>query len=94
LFEKIGPREMTFGWTIEAQIVAAMLDATICEIPVHERQRIAGVQKVSGVSWQRTFLIGCQIVRAGWRTRRSFQPARSSRAPAFLRPGNSRRRPA
>ena len=94
LFEKIAPREMTFGWTIEAQIFAARLGATICEIPVHERQRIAGVQKVSGVSWQRTFLIGCQIVRAGWRTRRSFQPARSPRAPVFIRPGNSRRRPA
>jgi hypothetical protein len=94
LFEKIGPREMTYGWTIEAQIVAARLGATICEIPVHERQRIAGQQKVSRVSWQQSFAIGCQIVRAGWRTRRSFLWARSPRAPVCIRPRNSRRRPA
>ena len=33
LFEKIAPQEMTFGWTIEAQIAAARLRAAICEIP-------------------------------------------------------------
>ena len=45
---------MTFGWTIEAQIAAARLRSAICEIPVNERRRIAGQQKVSGVTWQRT----------------------------------------
>src|SRR5438105_4435244 len=44
LFEKIAPREMTFGWTIEAQIRAAKLGVAICEIPVTERRRIAGRQ--------------------------------------------------
>jgi hypothetical protein len=47
LFEAIAPREMTFGWTIEAQVGAAMLGASICEVPAHERRRIAGEQKVS-----------------------------------------------
>lgn len=69
LFETIAPREMTFGWTIEAQIAAAMLGARIVEVPAHERKRIAGEQKVSGVTWSRTFRIGCRIVAAGWRTR-------------------------
>ena len=68
LFERIAPREMTFGWTIEAQIAAAHFDAAICELPVRERRRIAGEQKVSGVTWRRTFAIGCKIVAAGYRT--------------------------
>ncbi|MDQ6624989.1 MAG: hypothetical protein M3Y69_02445, partial [Verrucomicrobiota bacterium] len=69
LYEAIAPREMTFGWTIEAQITAAMLDARIVELPAHERKRLAGEQKVSGVTWERTFRIGCRIIAAGWRTR-------------------------
>ncbi len=68
LFEQIAPREMTFGWTIEAQIAAAHFDAAICELPVTERRRIAGEQKVSGVTWRRTLRIGCEIVAAGYRT--------------------------
>ncbi len=68
LYERIAPREMTFGWTIEAQIRAAHLQAAICEIPVQERRRIAGEQKVSGVTWRRTLRIGCKILAAGYRT--------------------------
>lgn len=73
LFEAIAPREMTFGWTIEAQIAAARLAAPIREVPVRERERIAGEQKVSGVTWRRTFDIGCRILAAGWRTRRRWR---------------------
>jgi glycosyltransferase involved in cell wall biosynthesis len=72
LFEKIAPREMTYGWTIEPQIAAARLGAAICEVPASERPRLAGEQKVSGVTWRRTFLIGCRILAAGWRARRRF----------------------
>ena len=32
LFEAMAPQEMTFGWTIEAQVGAAMHGATICEV--------------------------------------------------------------
>ncbi len=71
LFEEVAPREMTFGWTIEAQIAAARLDAAMCEMPVTERRRLAGQQKVSGVTWRRTFVIGCKILAAGYRTWRS-----------------------
>ena len=90
LFELIAPREMTFGWTIEAQIAAEQLRAAICEIPVHERRRIAGQQKVSGVTWHRTLSIGCQIVAAGHRTGRIFRPALAKRRPIFVRPDTSR----
>jgi hypothetical protein len=78
LFEAIAPREMTYGWTIEPQIVAARLGAAICEVTASERPRLAGEQKVSGVTWRQTFLIGCRIVAAGWRARRRL--ARGSQA--------------
>jgi glycosyltransferase involved in cell wall biosynthesis len=94
LFEKIAPQEMTFGWTIEAQIAAARLRAPICEVAVSERRRIAGQQKVSGVTWRRTLSVGCQIVAAAHRTRRIFQPAPAPRRPIFARPNSSRRREA
>ena len=94
LFEKIAPQEMTFGWTIEAQIAAARFRASISEVPVSERRRIAGQQKVSGVTWRRTFSVGCQIVAAGHRARRIFQPAPAPRSPIGARLNSSRRREA
>jgi hypothetical protein len=72
LFEAIAPREMTYGWTIEPQIAAARLGAPICEVTASERPRLAGRQKVSGVTWRRTFAIGCRILAAGWRARVRF----------------------
>jgi hypothetical protein len=91
LFEKIALKEMTFGWTIEAQIAAARVGAAICEIPVGERRRIAGKQKVSGVTWRRTLAIGCQIVAAGHRARRIFQSVPATSRSVFARPPGSRR---
>lgn len=73
LFETLAPREMTYGWTIEPQIGAAILGANILETTARERRRIAGEQKVSGVNWCRTFVIGCRILAAGWRARRRFR---------------------
>jgi hypothetical protein len=73
LFEAIAPREKTFGWTIEPQVAAVRLGATICEVPARERPRLAGKQKVSGVTWRRTFAIGCRILVAGFRARARFQ---------------------
>jgi hypothetical protein len=72
LFEAIAPQEMTFGWTIEAQVGAAMLGARIGEVCARERRRIAGEQKVSGVTWRQTFSIGCRIFGAGWRAHLHF----------------------
>ena len=69
LFDEMRLRELTFGWTIEAQVSAARLGARIREVPVHERRRIAGEQKVSRVSWRRTLRIGAHIMAAGWRAR-------------------------
>ena len=69
LFRRLHLREWTFGWTIEAQVAAARLGASMAEIPVRERPRLAGEQKVSKVNWRRTLSIGGQIALAGWRTR-------------------------
>jgi hypothetical protein len=39
------------------------------EVSVSERPRIAGEQKVTGVSLGHTLRIGLEIIRAGWRCR-------------------------
>jgi glycosyltransferase involved in cell wall biosynthesis len=61
--------EWTYGWTIEAQIRAVRLGRRIEEVPVRERARLAGQQKVSHVSWRRTLSVGVQILAAGLRAR-------------------------
>lgn len=68
LFERMGLRELTWGWTIEAQVRAAQLGAHVVTVEVTERERIAGEQKVSGVSPWRSTRIGLAILAAGLRT--------------------------
>ena len=84
LFHELDLREMTFGWTIEAQIVAARLGARVREVTARERRRLAGEQKVSGVTWRRTFSIGCRIVAAGLRARRRCVRGRIARNKSSL----------
>ena len=69
LFETMAPRETTWGWTIEPQILAARLGAKIAQVRVTERPRVAGEQKVTGVSLPHSVSIGLAIARAGWRCR-------------------------
>ena len=69
LFHALQLREWTYGWTIEAQIRAVRLGASVVEIPVRERGRVAGEQKVSHVSWRRTLAVGSHIAAAGVRAR-------------------------
>lgn len=70
LFERLDLCEWTYGWTIEAQVMAVRLGALVVEVPVRERARLAGQQKVSKVNWQQTLSIGWHIALAGWRARR------------------------
>ena len=79
LFHRLCLREWTFGWTIEAQVAAARLGALMTEVPVRERLRLAGQQKVSKVNWRRTLSIGWQIALAGWRAK--HRPLRSAAEP-------------
>lgn len=67
-FARMALREMTYGWTIEAQVRAAQLGARVLTVPVVERERIAGEQKVSGVTPWRSARIGLAILAAGVRT--------------------------
>ena len=77
LFHAMHLREWTYGWTIEAQVRAVRLGAKIVEVPVAERGRVAGEQKVSHVSWRRTLSVGWKIVAAGFRTRFAGATARA-----------------
>ncbi len=82
LFQAMRLREWTMGWTIEAQIRAVRFGAEIVEVPVRERERIAGRQKVSRVSVGRSLSIGGQILAAGFRARFGRYAPVTSRVPA------------
>ncbi len=69
LFAAIHAQETTWGWTIEPQVIAPRLGALTVEVSVTERARIAGAQKVTGVSLAHTLRIGREIIRAAWRCR-------------------------
>lgn len=69
LFHAMALCEWTYGWTIEAQVRAVRLGTKIVEVPVRERRRIGGEQKVGRVSWKRTLSVGLKIAAAGVRTR-------------------------
>ena len=44
----LGMREMTYGWNIEMQMLAARAGLSILELPVDGRVRLAGSSKVAG----------------------------------------------
>lgn len=73
LYERLGMCEFTWGWTIEAQLKAALLGASIREVQVSERPRIGGQQKVSGVSTRHTLKVGTHIFAAGRRVARAHR---------------------
>ena len=75
IFHQLRLREWTFGWTIEAQVLAARQGAAMIEVPVRERRRLAGDQKVSKVNWRRTLHVGWRIALAGWQARWRSTPA-------------------
>ena len=48
LYEQMRLRDRGFGWTLEMQVRAVELGATIVEIPVQYRPRLGGKSKISG----------------------------------------------
>ncbi len=70
LFERLDLREMAYGWTVEAQVRAARLGARIEEIPVKDRPRMAGRQKVSGRGWKHSWRVARCIVLGAIRAAR------------------------
>jgi glycosyltransferase involved in cell wall biosynthesis len=68
--QRLGLREMTYGWNIEMQIQAARHGFRIVEVPLPYRCRIGGESKVAG-SLQGT-------IRASWRIIATFIRVSSS----------------
>ena len=46
--ERLGLREMTYGWNIEMQMQAARAGLRILEVPLPYRRRAGGTSKVAG----------------------------------------------
>ena len=46
--DRLGMREMTYGWNLEMQMRAARAGLRILEVPIAHRRRIGGASKVSG----------------------------------------------
>ncbi len=69
-FERLEPRELGYGFTIESQVMAVRWGAGVEEVDVQELARVAGEQKISGGSMRRRFQIGMHILGAGARCRR------------------------
>jgi glycosyltransferase involved in cell wall biosynthesis len=59
--ERLGMREMTYGWNIEMQMKAARAGLRIKEVPMPYRRRAAGESKVAG-SLRGTMRAGTKIV--------------------------------
>jgi glycosyltransferase involved in cell wall biosynthesis len=59
--EKLGMKELTYGWNLEMQMRAARARLRILEIPVNHRCRTGGESKVSG-TLRGTFVAGARIV--------------------------------
>lgn len=68
-FQLLDLQEMTWGWTIEAEVRASLLGVRVETVSVIERPRVAGEQKVSGVSLGQSLRIGTCILIAGIRSR-------------------------
>ena len=59
--ERLGMREMTYGWNLEMQMRAARVGLRILELPVSHGRRIAGRSKVAG-TFRGTVKAGCRIL--------------------------------
>ena len=59
--ERLGMREMTYGWNLEMQMRAARANLRILEIPINHRRRAGGTSKVSG-NVRGTLLAATRIV--------------------------------
>ncbi len=68
-FQAMDLQEMTWGWTIEAEVKASRMGVIAQTVSVEERPRLKGEQKVSGVSLSQSLKIGLHILMAGIRAR-------------------------
>jgi glycosyltransferase involved in cell wall biosynthesis len=59
--DKLGMKELTYGWNLEMQMRAARVRLRILEVPVNHRCRTGGESKVSG-TLRGTFVAGIRVV--------------------------------
>ena len=82
--DRLGMREMTYGWNLEMQMRAARAGLRILEIPVAHRRRLGGASKVSGTvkgTIKAALRIGLTFARVAIeRQDRSTPPTRGARA--------------
>jgi glycosyltransferase involved in cell wall biosynthesis len=82
--DRLGMREMTYGWNLEMQMRAARAGLRILEIPVAHRRRLGGVSKVSGSvtgTIKAALRIGLTFARVALeRQDRPTRPRRAARA--------------
>jgi glycosyltransferase involved in cell wall biosynthesis len=61
LLDRLGMKEMTYGWNLEMQMRVARTRQRILEVPVKHRCRTGGESKVSG-TMRGTFVAGARII--------------------------------
>ena len=59
--DRLGMKELTYGWNLEMQMRAARARLRILEVPVNHRCRTGGESKVSG-TLRGTFVAGTRII--------------------------------
>jgi len=59
--DRLGMKELTYGWNLEMQMRAARARLRILEVPVNHRCRTGGESKVSG-TLRGTFVAGVRII--------------------------------
>jgi glycosyltransferase involved in cell wall biosynthesis len=80
--DRLGMREMTYGWNLEMQMRAARVGLRILEVPIAHRCRMGGASKVSGTvkgTLKAGLRIGATFVRVAFE-RRSRAPSTLDRA--------------
>ena len=78
-FDRLGMREMTYGWNLEMQMRAARCGLRILEVPVAHRCRLGGASKVSGTvagTLKAALRIGVTFVRVAFERRDRSTPVR------------------
>jgi glycosyltransferase involved in cell wall biosynthesis len=77
--DRLGMREMTYGWNLEMQMRAARAGLRILEVPVSHRRRLGGASKVSGTvtgTVKAAFRIGLTFVRVAFERRQGSSEVR------------------
>jgi glycosyltransferase involved in cell wall biosynthesis len=81
--DRLGMREMTYGWNLEMQMRAARAGLRILEVPVAHRRRRGSASKVSGTftgTIKAALRIGLTFLRVALERDRAIRPVRGERA--------------